>query len=136
MHAAGAKLSPKANWRWPIRPAVQHSKTQEETMQTALYAVPLPSGVPAHNSAENNIPTVSDALDHYQIIRRNGSVVAFEPHKIAVAMMRLFWPFTARKVPHRPAYVKPLTPNSPCRADALAAGSTFYHWALQDQVRL
>ena len=59
-------------------------------MQTALYAVPLPSGVPAHNSAENNIPTVSDALDHYQIIRRNGSVVAFEPHKIAVAMMKAF----------------------------------------------
>jgi ribonucleoside-diphosphate reductase alpha chain len=27
---------------------------------------------------------------HYQIIRRNGAVVAFEPNKIAVAMMKAF----------------------------------------------
>lgn len=59
-------------------------------MQTAPYAVPLPSGVPAHNPAEGNVPAASDALAHYQIIRRNGSVVAFEPHKIAVAMMKAF----------------------------------------------
>ena len=26
----------------------------------------------------------------YQIIRRNGAVVAFEPHKIAVALMKAF----------------------------------------------
>ncbi|WP_233253657.1 ribonucleoside-diphosphate reductase subunit alpha [Limnohabitans sp. 2KL-1] len=30
------------------------------------------------------------ALDHYQIIRRNGAVVPFEPNKIAVAMMKAF----------------------------------------------
>jgi ribonucleoside-diphosphate reductase alpha chain len=29
-------------------------------------------------------------LSHYQIIRRNGAVVAFEPNKIAVAMMKAF----------------------------------------------
>ena len=29
-------------------------------------------------------------LNHYQIIRRNGSVVPFEPNKIAVAMMKAF----------------------------------------------
>ena len=29
-------------------------------------------------------------LAHYQIIRRNGAVVAFEPHKITVAMMKAF----------------------------------------------
>ena len=29
-------------------------------------------------------------LDHYQIIRRNGAVVPFEPNKIAVAMMKAF----------------------------------------------
>src|SRR3569832_2323732 len=29
-------------------------------------------------------------LAHYQIIRRNGSVVAFEPNKIAVALMKAF----------------------------------------------
>jgi ribonucleoside-diphosphate reductase alpha chain len=59
-------------------------------MQTAPYAVPLPSGVPANNSAHGNTPAASDALAHYQLIRRNGSVVAFEPHKIAVAMMKAF----------------------------------------------
>ncbi len=31
-----------------------------------------------------------NALEHYQIIRRNGGVVAFEPNKIAVAMMKAF----------------------------------------------
>ena len=32
----------------------------------------------------------SGALAHYQIIRRNGAVVSFEPNKIAVAMMKAF----------------------------------------------
>ncbi len=32
----------------------------------------------------------TDALSHYQIIRRNGAVVPFEPTKIAVAMMKAF----------------------------------------------
>ena len=41
------------------------------------------------------IPTASadsgaNPLAHYQIIRRNGAVVSFEPHKIAVAMMKAF----------------------------------------------
>jgi len=38
----------------------------------------------AYASAEAN------PLAHYQIIRRNGAVVSFEPHKIAVAMMKAF----------------------------------------------
>ena len=33
---------------------------------------------------------VAQALAHYQIIRRNGAVVPFEPAKIAVAMMKAF----------------------------------------------
>ena len=33
---------------------------------------------------------VSQTLDHYQIIRRNGAVVPFEPSKIAVAVMKAF----------------------------------------------
>ncbi|GKT24001.1 ribonucleoside-diphosphate reductase subunit alpha [Acidovorax sp. SUPP3334] len=32
----------------------------------------------------------SDVLAHYQIIRRNGAVVPFEPQKIAVALMKAF----------------------------------------------
>ncbi len=35
-------------------------------------------------------PTQTSALAHYQIIRRNGAVVPFEPAKIAVAMMKAF----------------------------------------------
>jgi ribonucleoside-diphosphate reductase alpha chain len=34
--------------------------------------------------------TTAPTLAHYQIIRRNGAVVAFEPSKIAVAMMKAF----------------------------------------------
>jgi len=37
--------------------------------------------------AESGVPSV---LAHYQIIRRNGAVVPFEPQKIAVAMMKAF----------------------------------------------
>ena len=41
--------------------------------------------------AASTSPAMSvNALEHYQIIRRNGGVVAFEPNKIAVAMMKAF----------------------------------------------
>jgi len=40
--------------------------------------------LPTHPAATGN------ALTHYQIIRRNGAVVPFEPQKIAVAMMKAF----------------------------------------------
>ena len=33
---------------------------------------------------------LANTLSHYQIIRRNGAVVPFEPNKIAVAMMKAF----------------------------------------------
>lgn len=35
-------------------------------------------------------PRTLEALAHYQIIRRHGDVVPFEPNKIAHAMMRAF----------------------------------------------
>ena len=59
-------------------------------MQTAPYAVPHSSSLPVNNSVLNTDTPISGALANYQIIRRNGSVVAFEPHKIAVAMMKAF----------------------------------------------
>ena len=59
-------------------------------MQTALNTPPAintgslaPHGADGANMAEN-------PLAHYQIIRRNGAVVPFEPNKIAVAMMKAF----------------------------------------------
>ncbi|MFT3718111.1 ribonucleoside-diphosphate reductase subunit alpha [Pseudorhodoferax sp.] len=46
-----------------------------------------PAGAPARRAADN---AAQDLLAHYQIIRRNGAVVPFEPNKIAVAMMKAF----------------------------------------------
>jgi ribonucleoside-diphosphate reductase alpha chain len=60
-------------------------------MQTAQIAVTAPSGVAVsqpHSAQEDILP--SSLLSHYQIIRRNGAVVPFEPNKIAVAMMKAF----------------------------------------------
>ena len=59
-------------------------------MQTAPYAVPHPSGTATSNSVGGSDSPISGSLANYQIIRRNGSVVAFEPSKIAVAMMKAF----------------------------------------------
>ena len=43
------------------------------------------------SSGEPAVEGVSiNHLTHYQIIRRNGAVVPFEPNKIAVAMMKAF----------------------------------------------
>jgi ribonucleoside-diphosphate reductase alpha chain len=58
-------------------------------MQAALNTPPAalaatPQGLPTHGGAAANV------LTHYQIIRRNGAVVPFEPQKIAVAMMKAF----------------------------------------------
>jgi ribonucleoside-diphosphate reductase alpha chain len=56
-------------------------------MQTAISSNPYSqpgSSVPAMGAG------TSSAYAGYQIIRRNGAVVAFEPHKIAVALMKAF----------------------------------------------
>lgn len=61
-------------------------------MQTAAH---LPSAsqlspTAATARAATADSTAPNALAHYQIIRRNGAVVPFEPNKIAVAMMKAF----------------------------------------------
>ncbi len=58
-------------------------------MQTAQHAAPTPAGVTAAHPSPASSAHAS-SLTHYQIIRRNGSVVPFEPNKIAVAMMKAF----------------------------------------------
>ncbi|MGJ7546557.1 ribonucleoside-diphosphate reductase subunit alpha [Variovorax sp. LT1R16] len=62
-------------------------------MQTALNT---PSAARASAPQQNagardtaGTPT-HEALTHYQIIRRNGAVVPFEPNKIAIALMKAF----------------------------------------------
>ena len=63
------------------------TSTSSTTTQPAGTGFNAPAGAPAHNAG--TAPN-SGALAHYQIIRRNGSVVPFEPQKIAVAMMKAF----------------------------------------------
>ena len=52
---------------------------------TKINPTPIPASTPTRISTDS--PTL---LAHYQIIRRNGAVVPFEPAKIAVAMMKAF----------------------------------------------
>ena len=53
-------------------------------------STPLSMGAMSALSAPTLAAEPSGALAHYQIIRRNGAVVSFEPNKIAVAMMKAF----------------------------------------------
>ena len=60
-------------------------------MQIALNTPPTrPAGVIARHGAGGADDAAVNPLAHYQIIRRNGAVVPFEPNKIAVAMMKAF----------------------------------------------
>ncbi len=47
-------------------------------------------GVLSQQSTDTALNSGNPSLDHYQIIRRNGAVVPFEPSKIAIAMMKAF----------------------------------------------
>ncbi len=60
-------------------------------MQTSL-STPAPqiSSLMSSGSAAMLSSATSATLSQYQIIRRNGAVVPFEPNKIAVAMMKAF----------------------------------------------
>ena len=59
-----------------------------QTAETSVHAnSPMGNPSVAHDRAAQENPTM---LAHYQIIRRNGAVVPFEPAKIAVAMMKAF----------------------------------------------
>ena len=44
----------------------------------------------AHQGSGASQDAATNPLAHYQIIRRNGAVVSFEPNKVAVAMMKAF----------------------------------------------
>ncbi len=59
-------------------------------MQTALnIASPSQALLSQPESGQNSLTSLQ-ALANYQIIRRNGAVVPFEPNKIAVALMKAF----------------------------------------------
>ncbi|OYY53861.1 MAG: ribonucleoside-diphosphate reductase subunit alpha [Polaromonas sp. 39-63-203] len=62
-------------------------------MQTAQFPLPAAPTTPSGNpmaEMTNGASGRATAFAHYQIIRRNGAVVPFEPNKIAVAMMKAF----------------------------------------------
>ena len=60
-------------------------------MQSTLNPpAPARANATTLNSGPDNNNPVVQALSQYQIIRRNGAVVPFEPSKIAVAMMKAF----------------------------------------------
>jgi ribonucleoside-diphosphate reductase alpha chain len=62
-------------------------------MQTALTPQSTPRAVPSTPPQQHRDTAGSPGgqnLAHYQIIRRNGAVVPFEPNKIAIAMMKAF----------------------------------------------
>ena len=59
-------------------------------MQSAVTTVP-PGAAPLRAAASlTTAGAPASAYAGYQIIRRNGAVVAFEPNKIAVALMKAF----------------------------------------------
>ncbi|MGE5450865.1 MAG: ribonucleoside-diphosphate reductase subunit alpha [Acidobacteriota bacterium] len=60
-------------------------------MQSTTTSTPSPTtpGFPG-NAAQDAVPARQSAFSSFQIIRRNGAVVAFEPSKIAVALMKAF----------------------------------------------
>ncbi|MDH4425447.1 MAG: ribonucleoside-diphosphate reductase subunit alpha [Acidovorax sp.] len=60
-------------------------------MQAAMNTPSPLHDNPAHlPTSQGSTPAATQAFAHYQIIRRNGAVVPFEPQKIAVAMMKAF----------------------------------------------
>jgi ribonucleoside-diphosphate reductase alpha chain len=60
------------------------------TMHTDLNISSHSSGLMGLQESEHNTGASVHALANYQIIRRNGAVVPFEPNKIAVALMKAF----------------------------------------------
>jgi ribonucleoside-diphosphate reductase alpha chain len=60
------------------------------TMQTDLNITASSPAMLRQPEASTNGTSSLQALAHYQIIRRNGAVVPFEPNKIAVALMKAF----------------------------------------------
>ena len=101
-----------------------------------------PGHLPTSKSALSDrvAPAMGEPLSHYQIIRRNGAVVAFEPSKVAIAMMKAFLAVhgtqgaasaSVREVVEdlTQAVVKALMRSRP-------GGGTFHIEDVQDQVEL
>ncbi|OZI47593.1 ribonucleoside-diphosphate reductase subunit alpha [Bordetella genomosp. 5] len=108
-------------------------------MQTTIASVTRPSAVPPEsNDAQPGTPTGQFAS--YNIIRRNGSVVGFEPGKIAIAMTKAFLAVNGGQGAAS-ARVRELVEQLTSQAvNALVrnrpGGGTFHIEDVQDQVEL
>ena len=60
------------------------------TLQTDLNISAPSAGMMSLPTTDAGVASAVHALANYQIIRRNGAVVPFEPNKIAVALMKAF----------------------------------------------
>ncbi|OOG50713.1 ribonucleoside-diphosphate reductase subunit alpha [Polaromonas sp. C04] len=63
---------------------------QATSNQSLPASTSHPAGTSTTRGTDSAGALAASPLAHYQIIRRNGSVVPFEPNKIAVAMMKAF----------------------------------------------
>jgi ribonucleoside-diphosphate reductase alpha chain len=109
-------------------------------MQTSTQTSPPRPPAAVGSAQAQATATTANAFSQYQIIRRNGAVVPFEPSKIAVAMMKAFLAVhgtqgaasasvreTVEELTH--AVVRALMRSRP-------GGGTFHIEDVQDQVEL
>ena len=110
-------------------------------MPTALHT---PSERLSHPSpsarGDDSIQITPQGVDHYQIIRRNGAVVPFEPTKIAVAMMKAFLAVTGAQGAASASVRETVDELTQGVVRALMrsrpGGGTFHIEDVQDQVEL
>jgi hypothetical protein len=111
----------------------------EETMQITL-STPAAAGLIAGHADDTGASAAANALADYQIIRRNGSVVPFEPSKISVAMMKAFLAVHGTQAATSTSVRESVDALTQAVIRALVrsrpAGGTFHIEDVQDQVEL
>jgi len=117
------------------------TSSEEETMQIAPHAPVAPySRVSMNYDTLELSVTASGSLSQYQIIRRNGAVVPFEPNKIAVAMMKAFLAVHGTQGAASSSVRETVEALTQAVIRALVrsrpAGGTFHIEDVQDQVEL
>ena len=109
-------------------------------MKTAQQEAPGMSSVLTSSLVANDINAQPGALAHYQIIRRNGTVVPFEPNKIAVAMMKAFLAVHGKQGAASASIRETVDTLTQATIRALMrsrpGGGTFHIEDVQDQVEL
>lgn len=110
-------------------------------MQAALNTPATPQASAAQApAAQSPQATANGLLAHYQIIRRNGAVVPFEPQKIAVAMMKAFLAVHGTQGAASASVREVVDTLTQAVTRALVrsrpAGGTFHIEDVQDQVEL